>query len=194
MIPLWEMTPAVPPSAKDVFRPWPKWKWGKGLKKHYHLMVWPAVAVIVLDQLSKWAVLRSLRVHECVPVLTGFFDLVHVRNRGMAFGLMNRPGIDFTFYFLVAASLGAVVLLLVWFLKLKDGDSRLTLGLSLILGGAVGNLIDRLRFREVIDFLDFYLGQYHWPVFNLADSAITVGTFLVALSLIFKRKEVPKMS
>jgi signal peptidase II len=99
-----------------------------------------------------------------------------------------------TFYFLVAASLGAVVLLLVWFLKLKDGDSRLTLGLSLILGGAVGNLIDRLRFREVIDFLDFYLGQYHWPVFNLADSAITVGTFLVALSLIFKRKEVPKMS
>lgn len=192
MIPLWEMTPAVPPSAKDVFRPWPKW--GKGLKKRYHLMAWPAVAVIVLDQLSKWAVLRNLRVHECVPVLTGFFDLVHVRNRGMAFGLMNRPGIDFTFYFLVAASLGAVVLLLVWFLKLKDGDSRLTLGLSLILGGAVGNLIDRLRFREVIDFLDFYLGQYHWPVFNLADSAITVGTFLVALSLIFKRKEVSKMS
>jgi len=192
MIPLWEMTPAVPPSVKDVFRPWPKW--GEGLEKRYHLMAWPAVAVIVLDQLSKWAILRSLRVHECVPVLTGFFDLVHVRNRGMAFGLMNRPGIDFTFYFLVAASLGAVVLLLVWFLKLKDGDSRLTLGLSLILGGAVGNLIDRIRFREVIDFLDFYLGQYHWPVFNLADSAITVGTFLVALSLIFKRKEVPKMS
>ena len=192
MIPLWEMTPAVPPSAKGVFRPWPKW--GKGLEKRYHLMAWPALAVIVLDQLSKWAVLRSLRVHECVPVLTGFFDLVHVRNRGMAFGLMNRPGIDFTFYFLVAASLGAVVLLLVWFLKLKDGDSRLTLGLSLIMGGAVGNLIDRLRFREVIDFLDFYLGQYHWPVFNLADSAITVGTFLVALSLIFKHKEVPKMS
>ena len=164
------------------------------MNKRYHLMVWPALAVIVLDQLSKWAVLRSLRVHECVPVLTGFFDLVHVRNRGMAFGLMNRPGIDFTFYFLVAASLGAVVLLLLWFLKLKDGDSRLTLGLSLILGGAVGNLIDRLRFREVIDFLDFYLGQYHWPVFNLADSAITVDTFLVALSLIFKRKEVPKMS
>jgi signal peptidase II len=117
-------------------------------------MAWPAVAVIVLDQFSKWAVVSNLKAHECVPVLTGFFDLVHVRNRGMAFGLMNRQGIDFTFYFLVAASLGAVVLLLLWFLKLKDGDSRLTLGLSLILGGAVGNLIDRLRFREVIDFLD----------------------------------------
>jgi signal peptidase II len=185
------MTPAIPPSVKGVFRPWPKWS--EGLKKRYYLMACPAVAVIILDQLSKWAVVSRLRVHEGVPVLTGFFDLVHVRNRGMAFGLMNRPGIDFTFYFLVAASLGAVVLLLIWFLKLKDGDSRLTVGLSLILGGAVGNLIDRLRFREVIDFLDFYLGQYHWPVFNLADSAITVGTFLVALSLIFKRKEVPKM-
>ena len=164
------------------------------MKKRYYLMACPAVAVIILDQLSKWAVVSRLRIHEGVPVITGFFDLVHVRNRGMAFGLMNRPGIDFTFYFLVAASLGAIVLLLLWFFKLKDGDSRLTVGLSLILGGAVGNLIDRLRFREVIDFLDFYLGQYHWPVFNLADSAITVGTFLVALSLIFKRKEVPNIS
>ena len=164
------------------------------MKKRYYLMACPAVAVIILDQLSKWAVVSRLRIHEGVPVITGFFDLVHVRNRGMAFGLMNRPGIDFTFYFLVAASLGAIVLLLLWFLKLKDGDNRLTVGLSLILGGAVGNLIDRLRFREVIDFLDFYLGQYHWPVFNLADSAITVGTFLVALSLIFKRKEVPNIS
>ena len=141
-------------------------------------MACPAVAVIILDQLSKWAVVSRLRIHEAVPVLTGFFDLVHVRNRGMAFGLMNRPGIDFTFYFLVAASLGAVVLLLLWFLKLKDGDSRLTVGLSLILGGAVGNLIDRLRFREVIDFLDFYIGGLHYPAFNIADSAITIGILI----------------
>jgi signal peptidase II len=80
------------------------------------------------------------------------------------------------------------VLLLIWFFRLKEGDIRLQLGLSLILGGALGNLIDRLRFGEVIDFLDFYLGPYHWPAFNLADSAITAGTFLVALSLIFQRK------
>ena len=151
-------------------------------------MVWPALAVIVLDQVSKWAVIRSLKVHESVPVITGFFNLVHVRNRGMAFGFMNRSDIDLAFYFLVAASLGAVVLLLIWFFRLKEGDIRLQLGLSLILGGALGNLIDRLRFGEVIDFLDFYLGPYHWPAFNLADSAITAGTFLVALSLIFQRK------
>ena len=157
-------------------------------------MAWPALTIIVLDQISKWAVIRSLRVHESVPVVTGFFDLVHVRNRGMAFGIMNRPGFDFAFYFLVAASLAAVALLLVWFFRLKEDDNRLTLGLSLILGGAVGNLIDRIRLREVIDFLDFYLGQYHWPTFNIADSAITVGTFLVAICLIFKSKKVPKMN
>ena len=151
-------------------------------------MVWPALAVIVLDQISKWAVIRSLKVHESVPVITGFFNLVHVRNRGMALGFMNRSDIDLAFYFLVAASLGAVVLLLIWFFRLKEGDIRLQLGLSLILGGALGNLIDRLRYGEVIDFLDFYLGPYHWPAFNIADSAITAGTFLVALSLIFQRK------
>ena len=151
-------------------------------------MVWPALGVIVLDQISKWAIIRSLKVHESVPVVTDLFNLVHVRNRGMAFGFMNRSDIDLAFYFLLAASLGAVVLLLIWFFRLKEGDIRLQLGLSLILGGALGNLIDRLRFGEVIDFLDFYLGPYHWPAFNLADSAITVGTFLVALSLIFQRK------
>lgn len=151
-------------------------------------MVWPALGVIVLDQISKWAIIRNLKVHESVPVVTDLFNLVHVRNRGMAFGFMNRSDIDLAFYFLLAASLGAVVLLLIWFFRLKEGDIRLQLGLSLILGGALGNLIDRLRFGEVIDFLDFYLGAYHWPAFNLADSAITVGTFLVALSLIFQRK------
>ena len=152
-------------------------------------MLWPALAIVLLDQISKMVVVHSLRLHESVPVLTGFFNLVHTRNRGMAFGLMNRPDINFGSYFLMAASLVAIVLLLVWFFKLGDGDKRITLGLSLILGGAVGNLIDRIRLREVIDFLDFYIGPYHWPVFNVADSAITVGTFLVAISFVFQHKK-----
>jgi len=151
-------------------------------------MIWPALAVVLLDQISKLTVMHSLRVYESVPVLTGFFNLVHVRNRGMAFGFLNRPDINFGFYFLVAASLGAIILLLFWFFKLKEIDNQITLGLSLILGGAVGNLIDRLRLREVIDFLDFHLGQYHWPAFNVADSAITVGTFLVAITILFRHR------
>lgn len=151
-------------------------------------MAWPALAVVLLDQISKWTVIRSLNVHESVPVITGFFNLVHVRNRGMAFGLMNRPGFDFAFYFLTAAGLGTIFLLLFWFFKLKDADKKITLGLSLIIGGAVGNLIDRFRFREVVDFLDIYIGPNHWPAFNIADSSITIGAFLAAISLVFQHK------
>jgi len=157
------------------------------IRRNYHLIIWPALTVVLLDQISKYVVLKNLRLHESVPVVVGFFNLVHIRNRGMAFGLMNRPDINFGFYFLVVAALGAVILLLFWLFKLKKDGSRITLGLSLILGGALGNLIDRLRFREVIDFLDFYLGTYHWPAFNIADSAITVGTFWVAINLFFQR-------
>jgi len=149
-------------------------------------MIWPALVIVFLDQISKWSIIHFLSVHESVTI-TGFFNVVHVRNRGMAFGLMNRPDFDAGFYLLTVATVMAIVLLLVWFFKLKREDARIALGLSFILGGALGNLIDRLRFREVIDFLDFHLGQYHWPSFNVADSAITVGTFWVAIILIFHR-------
>ncbi len=151
-------------------------------------MGWPALAIVLMDQISKLAIVRSLRIHESLTVLAGFFNLVHVRNRGMAFGFLNRPDINFGFYFLVAASIAAVILLLFWFFKLKQGDNQIILGLSLILGGAIGNLIDRLRLKEVIDFLDFHLGSYHWPAFNVADSAITVGTFFVAITILFKHR------
>jgi signal peptidase II len=151
-------------------------------------MTWPALAVVLLDQITKWVVDRTLQENESITVLRGFFDLVHVRNRGMAFGLLNRPDLNLGFYFLVFATLGAMVLLLVWMFKLKDEERRIIPGLSLVLGGAVGNLIDRLRLGEVIDFLDLYLGPYHWPSFNVADSAVTVGAFWVAAYLLFPRR------
>ena len=154
------------------------------MKRNTYLLTLPALAVVLMDQISKYIVTRSIAFHESIPVISGFFSLVHTRNRGMAFGLMNRPGSDFSFYFLVTATIAAVILLLFWFTKLKDEERRLIFGLSLILGGAIGNLIDRLRLREVIDFLDFHIGTYHWPAFNLADSAITLGTFWVAISLL----------
>ncbi len=155
------------------------------MKKDYYLLIVPAVVIIVLDQISKFLIVRSMHIFESIPVISGFFNLVHIRNRGMAFGLMNRPGSNFSFYFLVAATIVAVSLLVYWFSRLKSEERRLILGLSLILGGAIGNLIDRLRFHEVSDFLDFYIGPYHWPAFNVADSAITVGTFWVAINILF---------
>jgi signal peptidase II len=160
----------------------------EALKRNYHLMIWPAFGVILLDQISKFAVMQSLRVHETVPVIAGFFNLVHVRNRGMAFGFLNRPDVSFGYYLLVGASIGAIMLLLFWFIKLKETDNMTVLALSFILGGAIGNLIDRLRFREVVDFLDVYVGAYHWPAFNVADSAITVGAFLIAITVFFRHK------
>ena len=151
-------------------------------------MIWPALLIILADQISKLAVIRCLSMYESVPVVTGFFNLVHVRNRGMAFGFLNRPDINFGFYVLVAASIGAIVLLTIWFVRLKEDDKMTTISLSLILGGAAGNLIDRLRFREVVDFIDLYIGEYHWPAFNVADSAITVGTILLAITLFLKNR------
>jgi len=151
-------------------------------------MLWPALAVFCIDQISKWVIIDHLPLYESRPVISRFFNLVHVRNRGMAFGLMNKPDLDGVFYLLILATLATVVLLLFWFIKLREENARLLIGMSLILGGAVGNLMDRIRFHEVIDFLDFYLGAYHWPAFNVADAAITVGTFWVGLSLIFQKK------
>ncbi len=157
-------------------------------EKDYHLMIWPALAVILLDQITKFAVLRSLRIHESVEVIADFFSLTHVRNRGMAFGFLNRPDMDFSYYFLVSASIIAICLLLIWFFNLKESDAMTIFAFSLILGGAAGNLIDRLRFREVVDFLDVYVGTWHWPAFNVADSAICVGTALLAFTIFVRQK------
>ena len=155
------------------------------MKKDYLLFILPAVAVIIIDQISKAAVAGAIRYHESVTVIDGFFNLVHVRNRGMAFGLMNRPDPGIGYYLLVCATVTAIIALIIWFKKLKKENRGLIFGLSLILGGASGNLIDRLRLKEVVDFLDFYVGGYHWPSFNMADSSITVGAFWIAINIIF---------
>lgn len=145
------------------------------------------MAVIALDQISKFVLASTIPEYRSVTVIEGFFNLVHVRNRGIAFGLMNRPGQGLQFYFLVAATIGAITLLLFWFRKMKDEDPKITIGLGLILGGAVGNFIDRIRLGEVIDFLDFYVGSYHWPAFNAADMAITVGILWLAVNTILRK-------
>ena len=152
-------------------------------------MAWPAVAVVFLDQTSKLVVTHTLKRYDSVPVIPGFFDLVHIRNRGMVFGLMNRPDPGIATHLLAWASVVAVALMLGWFFTQKQASARLTIGFSLVLGGAVGNLIDRFRLHEVIDFLDFYVGSTHWPAFNVADAAITVGTFVIALCLFMHRDE-----
>jgi signal peptidase II len=163
------------------------------VKRPYALFVFPALAVLVLDQVSKQLVLRAIPVHRAYDVIEGFFSLVHVRNRGMAFGFMNRPGFEAGFYLLTLVTFLAVLFLIIWFMRLKAEEWKMAVSLSLIAGGALGNFVDRVRLGEVIDFLDFYIGSLHWPAFNVADSAITVGTFWLALQLLFQSSARPKL-
>jgi signal peptidase II len=155
------------------------------MRRDYIFFIITALVVVIIDQLSKIAVAGSIRYYESIPIIDGFLNLVHVRNRGMAFGLMNRPDEQLSLYFLISATVIAIILLILWFNSLKGGSRGLIFGLSLILGGAIGNLIDRLRLKEVVDFIDFFIGKYHWPAFNVADSAITVGVFWIVINVVF---------
>lgn len=151
------------------------------LRNRYGILGGWAIAVVLLDQLTKWWVLQTLPVYRSIPVIPGFFDVVSLRNRGAAFGFLNRSDIEWQFWLFLGATIlavGAIVMLVrgarynVWLFS----------GLGLVLGGAIGNLIDRIRFRAVVDFLDFYIGSWHWPAFNVADMAICCGALLAVLA------------
>lgn len=147
-----------------------------------------ALTVALLDQLSKYYIQRAFRPGQVVTVIPHFFNLTFVLNPGAAFGFLAGASASFRNPFFIAVSLLAVAFIVYY--RFRDGRLGIfpSLGLSLILGGAVGNLVDRLRLGMVVDFLDFYYGDYHWPAFNLADSAITVGVALMILEMIVERR------
>jgi signal peptidase II len=144
-----------------------------------------AAAVLVLDQLSKWAMIGLLAGRPDSIEVVPFFNLVMVWNRGVSFGLFNT-GLSQPWIF-VATALVMVAALAVWLVRVSSHWIAVPLGL--IIGGALGNVLDRLRFGAVADFLDFHLGAAHWPAFNVADSAITVGVGLLLLDSLFVRRE-----
>lgn len=146
--------------------------------------------VVVLDQLTKWLVLANMPLHRSIAVIPGFFNLTHIHNPGGAFGFMatGSPGLR-NLLFLGVATV-AMVLIVYFYRSTPRNYPFLAAALALIFGGAVGNIIDRLRFGVVVDFLDFYVGAYHWPAFNVADSAITVGiTIFIGHVLLGKMPE-----
>jgi len=148
-------------------------------------IVWVTLAVIITgDQVTKHIIDTNLTLHESRTVIPGLFSITYIRNPGAAFGFLADASPPFRSLFFLAVTMGAVGLI-VYYLKTQPiDDSLMTLSLSLILAGALGNLVDRVRFGEVIDFLDFYIGSAHWPAFNVADSSISVGAFLLFLSLV----------
>jgi signal peptidase II len=154
------------------------------MRRHHFVL---ALLVVLLDRFSKWLVASRIGLHDSVPVLPGFFRLTHVQNSGAAFGLFADSSSEWKVAILILFSLLAlaVVSALLW--KNSHVITTTGVGLALILGGAVGNLWDRLLTGHVVDFLDFYLGSYHWPAFNIADSAIVIGALLLVSEILFAR-------
>ena len=147
-----------------------------------------SVGVFVADRLTKILIESGMMLHESRPVIPGFFQIVYAKNQGIAFGLFaeSTSGVKtFVLVFLSSLALAGVALLL-W--TADHSATKLSAGLALILGGALGNLFDRVQYGSVVDFLDFFVSGYHWPAFNLAYSAIVIGGGMLLLHMTLGEK------
>lgn len=155
------------------------------IQRHRKLLILVGLAaiVLVLDQWTKQVVISRFRLGEVEPVIRGFFDLHYIRNTGAAFGILAQADPSFRVPFFIIMPVLALLAIGYIFRKTPPTDVRMTSALALVVGGAVGNLIDRVRFGYVVDFLDFYWGDNHFPAFNVADSAICIGVGLLMLDL-----------
>lgn len=145
------------------------------------LILW---TIVVLDQITKEILKRSLELHEYRPVVDGFLSLSHVRNRGAAFGLLADAGLPYQGPVLAVVSLLALGAIAAYAWRLPAEARIPRLALAFILGGAIGNLVDRVRFGYVVDFIHVYWNQHSWPDFNVADSAISTGVVLLVLDML----------
>lgn len=148
--------------------------------------------VIVLDQFTKILTVNNFALYESLEIIPGFFNLTYLTNKGAAFGFL--AGVEAAwrhYFFLILASIALVLLVVAWF-RLRKEHRFYGPALALIAGGAIGNVIDRVRLGAVVDFLDFYVAGYHWPAFNVADSAIFVGVFLFLLSNYLEERQKKK--
>ena len=151
-----------------------------------------AVGFIVLaDQLTKYIVDRTMPLHHSIPIVDSFFNLTYIRNTGAAFGIFSASHEAFRLPFLISVSLVAIGFIFMMLKRVRETETGLITALAFILGGAIGNLVDRIIYGEVIDFLDVYWSDYHWPAFNLADSFITIGVVITLYYLATSRGEDP---
>jgi signal peptidase II len=147
--------------------------------------------IVLLDQATKLIIDRTLPLHHSISVIEGLFSLTYIRNAGAAFGIFAGSNESFRRTFLILFSLLAIgfILRLLW--RLPKTERTLITALTFILGGAIGNLIDRVVYGEVIDFLDFYWSSFHWPAFNFADSFITIGVVITLFRLMMAKGNDP---
>ena len=157
--------------------------------RKWSLFVGISGLIVCLDQVTKYLIYSNMPLHSSIPIIDGFFSITYITNPGAAFGFLSTAPAPFRTVFFIAVIIAAILLIIYSLHKYDEGGRPFTLSLSFIMGGAVGNLIDRIRFGEVVDFLDFYIGPHHWPAFNVADSAISVGAFLLFVEMIRKARE-----
>lgn len=157
------------------------------IKNKYLKLVIIAGLVIVIDQITKLIVSRNMELFYSIPVIPGFFSITFIHNTGGAFGFMADMSPVFRIILFNFMPLFAIFFIFYFYKKTPETYSMLRTGFSLILGGAIGNMIDRFRFGKVVDFLDFYIGNIHWPAFNAADSAISIGIGIFIFHIIFKK-------
>lgn len=160
--------------------------------RRFHFVI--ALVVVCLDRVTKWMVAKDISLHDSIQVVPGFFRLTHVENRGAAFGLFADSPEQWKIAMLVLFSIVALIVVLALLWRNSHAMTSTGIGLALILGGAVGNLWDRLLNGRVVDFLLFYVGQYQWPAFNVADSAIVCGAGLLVIEILFAKAPAPEKS
>jgi signal peptidase II len=153
--------------------------------RKFHFLI--ALLVVLLDRATKWIVAKDISLHDGIQVIPGFFRITHVENRGAAFGLFADSPTQWKIAMLVLFSIVALIVVTALLWRNSHAMTTTGIGLALILGGAVGNLWDRLLNGRVVDFLLFYIGRYQWPAFNVADSAIVCGAGLLAIEILFAK-------
>lgn len=157
-------------------------------RKYYPLALITPI-IIGLDQFTKFLVIQKFRLGETIPMISGFFNLTYIRNTGAAFGIFAQSHPSFRIPFFVAVPIIALGAIGYIFKKIAHADLKLSSALSLVIGGAIGNLIDRIQLGYVVDFLDFHWSyEYHFPAFNVADSAICVGVAILMLDLVAQKE------
>jgi len=148
-----------------------------------------ALVIVVADQVTKYLVTALVPLHGGMEIIPGFANLVHARNPGAAFGLLADSTSSLRSLFLLLVSVAALVCIIWIVVATEHIDAYLLIALSFFFGGALGNLVDRMRFGEVVDFLDVYVGTLHWPAFNVADASLCVGTALFFLHFLRRRSD-----
>ena len=156
--------------------------------RRYSLLFGVGGPVVLLDQITKIWVHETLGLYESKPIIPGFLDLHYIRNTGAAFGFLSGSHAGFRIPFFILVSFVAIGIILYLFHKLEESEVMMPLALSLVLGGAIGNLVDRVRQGEVIDFILIHYKAFHWPAFNVADIAITAGVGLLVLRIFLFEK------